>query len=169
MATNDEKQRVAERLREYASWDDDGSLVDCQEWGESVLNLLDCGDTEGECYEALADLIEPDNGFDLDTVQRVCFECMEGCDEPEYTLYSSIYDAIARYKRGESGIPAAQVCDREALLRLADELDARAVELLKLNDLDRSRQRRSARTDHAGDLMAACGRIREACGVTGNA
>ena len=81
MPTDDERRRVAAKLREYASWDDEGSLVDCQEWGESVLNLLECGDTEGECYGALADLIEP-----------------------------------------------APKCDREALLRLADELETDGVD-----------------------------------------
>ena len=59
---------------------------------------------------------------------------------------------------------AAKTVDVGALLELADEMDARAVELLKLNDLDQSRQRRSARQAHAMDLMAACSRIREACG-----
>lgn len=45
---------------------------------------------------------------------------MEGCDEPEWTLYTTIHDAIARYKRGESG----PTCDRDALLALADEMEA---------------------------------------------
>lgn len=61
MTTDDEKRRVAKKLREYASWDgEEDCLVDCADWGERVLNLLDCGDTEGECYAALADLIDPD-------------------------------------------------------------------------------------------------------------
>ena len=60
MPTDTERREVARRLREYASWDDEeGCLVDCADWGERVLNLLGCGDTEGECYAALADLIEP--------------------------------------------------------------------------------------------------------------
>ena len=62
--TDDERRRVAAALREYASFDhecedEEECLVDCADWGERVLNLLDCGDTEGECYAALADLIEP--------------------------------------------------------------------------------------------------------------
>lgn len=60
MTTDDERRRVAKKLREYASWDgEEDCLVDCADWGERVLNLLGCGDTEGECYAALADLIEP--------------------------------------------------------------------------------------------------------------
>lgn len=78
-------------------------------------------------------------------------------------LWNRLADLIEPDKGRSADI--GKTCDSDALLRLADELDARAVELLKLNDLDRSRQRRSARTDHAGDLIAACGRIREACGV----
>ena len=60
MVTDDERRRVAKKLREYASWDEEGYLTDCAEWGESVLNLLNCGDTDRETYAALADLIEPD-------------------------------------------------------------------------------------------------------------
>ena len=92
MPTNDERRRVAEKLREYASWDDEGCLVDCQEWGESVLNLLDCGDTEGECYEALADLIEP---------------------HTQCPYYHSDRHRCSAYD---------DVVDREALLALADEM-----------------------------------------------
>ena len=89
---SDERRRVAERLREYASWDDEGCLVDCQEWGESVLNLLDCGDTEGECYGALADLIEPPT------------QC---------PYYHSDRHRCSAYD---------DVVDRDALLALADEM-----------------------------------------------
>lgn len=60
MISDDYRRDVARKLREYASWDDEEDcLVDCADWGERVLNLLNCGDTEGECYKALADLIEP--------------------------------------------------------------------------------------------------------------
>ena len=58
MISNEERREVAARLREYASWDEDGGLVECAEFGESVLDLLD-GETERECFNALADLIEP--------------------------------------------------------------------------------------------------------------
>lgn len=94
MATDDERREVARRLREYASWDgEEDCLVDCADWGERVLNLLGCGDTEGECYAALADLIEP---------PRQC---------PYYHSdrhHCSAYD---------------DVVDRDALLALADEME----------------------------------------------
>ena len=94
MVTDDERRRVAAALREYASFDceDEGEeecLVDCADWGERVLNLLGCGDTEGECYAALADLIEPDTTSDM--------------TKPSEDMTK---------------------CDREALLALADEMDA---------------------------------------------
>lgn len=54
--------------------------------------------------------------------------------------------------------------DREALLALARWLDARATDLLKINSIDHSRWRISARKEHAMDLMTACSLIREACG-----
>ena len=57
--STDERREVARRLREYDNEEAREQLVDCADWGERVLNMLDCGDTEGECYAALADLIEP--------------------------------------------------------------------------------------------------------------
>ena len=100
MATDDDRRRVAERLREYASWDEEGCLTDCAEWGESVLDLLNCGDTDRETYAALADLIDPgESGQNLDrnrdTVQQ---------ESP--------------------AVQKAPECDREALLALAGQLDS---------------------------------------------
>ena len=112
--------------------------------------------------------------------------------EPPYNLYSLYESVLRRRPRDEYAIDDDEVeelvdalldicnapghdiiqrpqpsCDRDALLALTVDLDARATELLKVNDLDQSRQRRSARQAHAMDLMAACGRIREALGVVG--
>ena len=69
VVTDDERRRVAAALREYASFDcecedDEDCLVDCADWGERVLNLLDCGASECECYAYLADLIDPDTTSD---------------------------------------------------------------------------------------------------------
>lgn len=61
MATNEERREIAAKLREYASYDEDGELVGCTEFGEAILNLLSCGDKERECFNALADLIEPES------------------------------------------------------------------------------------------------------------
>lgn len=127
MVNDDERREVARMLREielskggYIAW-----------W--KIAKALKLKQLDGwfgwekfdpDSAKRLADLIEP--SFDLDTVQRVCFECMEGCDEPEWTLYTTVYDAIARYKRGESG----PTCDLDKLLALADEIekDVRTVE-----------------------------------------
>lgn len=115
MTTVEERREVARRLRELDYSDLQESLI-CAYL--DALGIEGYADWVGIAHR-LADLIEPTGGFDLDTVQRVCFECMEGCDEPEWTLYTTIHDAIARYKRGESG----PTYDREALLALADEME----------------------------------------------
>lgn len=108
-ATNDDRARVAQALRE----------METPTWPTLTEAVMGHAATRDKVVERLADLIEPTDGFDLDTVQRVCFECMEGCDEPEWTLYTTVYEAIARYKRGESG----PTYDRDALLALAEEIE----------------------------------------------
>ncbi len=125
IATDDERREVARRLRSL----DIPVRVKKAEHHEKVAAWYEliCSAVGGKrdpwfgikaLADRLADLIEPMDGFDLDTMQRVCFECMEGCDEPEWTLYTTIHDAIARYKRGESG----STYDRDALLALADDI-----------------------------------------------
>lgn len=119
--TDDERRRVAEKLRSFVMDDSVYATVDaCCVLHSIGLYYKDIDRIYFSGFDVarLADLIEPTDGFDLDTVQRVCFECMEGCDEPEWTLYTTIYDAIARYKRGESG----PTYDRDALLALAEEM-----------------------------------------------
>lgn len=140
---------MAAALREYASFDceDEGEeecLVDCADWGERVLNLLGCGDTEGECYAALADLIDPDSHpnsgteevqtsqvpkFDptergIDSIYDWCFERMEGADGAEDYLYCTIMRAIEDYRHPELATArTVRAVDRDALLALADEMD----------------------------------------------
>lgn len=122
MPTDTERREVARRLREVQADVIPGAKTEVHPIAGRIIGVA-CGydlpDFQG-LLGRLADLIEPTDGFDLDTVQRVCFECMEGCDESEWTLYTTIHDAIARYKRGESG----PTCDREALLDLAGELSS---------------------------------------------
>lgn len=66
---------------------------------------------------------------------------------------------------GEALPEALDAYDRDALIKLAVELDQKSLELLKTNDLDSNRKRRGMRRTHASDLMAASSRIREALGV----
>lgn len=147
MTTVEERREVARRLRELDYSDLQESLI-CAYL--DALGIEGYADWVGIAHR-LADLIEPTDGFDLDTVQRVCFERMEGCDEPEWTLYAIIHDAIARYRRGESG----PICDRDALLALADELEEDACwEVQTPGD-----------ASGAWRLKDACDRIREALGV----
>lgn len=97
----------------------------------------------------LADLIEPSDGFDLDAIQRVCFEGMEGCDEPEWTLYTTVYDAICRYKREKSGKPDEGACDRDALLALAREMDEFAYTPDRFGNVDKRAGRMMSPPDDA--------------------
>lgn len=127
MPTDDDRREVARRLRDCVKNKAEGEMLSLNGSSAAIRWLISSGVFGDKKYHSgadliyrLADLIEPTDGFDLDTVQRVCFECMEGCDEPEWTLYATIHDAIARYRRGESG-PS---CDRDALLALADEMEA---------------------------------------------
>ena len=71
---------------------------------------------------------------------------------------------VLRFRVADVKFVPKPTCDREALLELADNLDSSASMLLKQNDLDPNRKRRGMRRDHAQSLMAASGRIREACG-----
>ena len=105
MVTDDERRRVAEALREYASFDcecedKEEFSVDCADWGERVLNLLGCGDTESACYARLADLIEPESGQNRDSVQ-------------------------IRVQKGPE-------CDREAVLNVAESMDSYAWLMVQL-------------------------------------
>ena len=120
MISDEERREVARRLREYASWDgEEDCLVDCTDWGERVLNLLGCGDTEGECYAALADLIEP--SCDRETPQKVVEE-MFGKMRHSTKEEADAYDAMLKSK----SVEIHQV-DREALLALAEEMDKWAI------------------------------------------
>lgn len=139
--TDDERRRVAAALREYASFDceDEGEeecLVDCADWGERVLNLLGCGDTEGECYAALADLIEP---------SKPKARCVAEVKVDGEQLEKLVHDAAVEL----TGI------DRDALMELADELEEDACwEVQTPGD-----------TSGAWRLKDVCDRIREALGV----
>lgn len=147
MVTDDERRRVAAALREYASFDceDEGEeecLVDCADWGERVLNLLGCGDTEGECYAALADLIEPS----CDRERLLAIATVMAADSvrsakqgssvsPVYILHAArdIAEACGETfgsirnrdltEWGTSIVPKELVVDRDALLALADEME----------------------------------------------
>lgn len=50
-----------------------------------------------ECWERLADLIMP--SISVDDVYHWAFANLEGCDEPEFSLFDSILSAIGTYYR----------------------------------------------------------------------
>lgn len=131
MPTNDELREVAARLR----------VLDYSDLKESLIcAYLDALGIEGYAdwvgiAHRLADLIEPSGGFDIDAVYQFCFDCLEGCDEPEWSLYNTVMSAICAYKKGEGGYnicspfwhkgcPVLEpACDRDELLKIADEIE----------------------------------------------
>ena len=121
LTSDDERRRVTRKLREYASWDgEEDCLVDCADWGERVLNLLGCGDTEGECYKTLADLIDPHSTIPTDpgeaglaSVEGFIRE-MRHSTEEEQSEYRTMLEKIS---------VELHPVDRDALLALADEMD----------------------------------------------
>ena len=116
MATDGERRAAARSLRDIAAH---------SEWvhAESIQKALGLEThpllIDGSLYTSasvsrLADLIEPTDGFDLDTVARVCFECLEGCDEPEYTLYDTIHEQNQDHQTEGAQTTAAQtvLCEK---------------------------------------------------------
>lgn len=140
MISDTERREVAENLRYLADYPG-APMRYAEQLRDELYGVVFPDGLAHDCYELLqrlADLIEP--------------------SEPQVKR-----ELKYRARCDELGTEMNR--QRDALLALAVNLDARATELLKVNDLDQSRQRRSARLAHATDLMAACSRIREALGV----
>ena len=137
MATDDERRRVAERLR--MSDERDAAGFDCllaevvrgREFCETP-----CEHCHGRLLDELADLIEPASTSSdsaptsdptergIDSIYDWCFESLEGADGAEDYLYCSIMSAIEEYRHPESVTArTARPVDRGALLALADEID----------------------------------------------
>lgn len=189
MISDTERRKVARRLREYASFDceDEGEeecLVDCADWGERVLNLLGCGDTEGECYAALADLIEP--SYKPDAKYEAWYNSLShygderGGPSTIRDLIEEIVWAALTIDLGPNGNtdPSTGIdeggvytnklfaeWEREAL-RLSGGID-RAALLAVAETLEDCAGRSSDLTALGCSCLAK--RIREALGVTGNA
>lgn len=66
-----------------------------------IGNIAHCIDRNSaysrECWERLADLIMP--SISIDDVYNWAFANLEGCDEPEFSLFDNILGAISTYKR----------------------------------------------------------------------
>ena len=192
VVSDDERRRVAAALRDYASFDceDEGEeecLVDCADWGERVLNLLGCGDTEGECYASLADLIEPSYKPDAkyeswynslshfgdkrggpSTIRELIEEIVwaaltvdlgpNGNTDPSTGIDEGDVYTNKQFTEWErEALRLSGGCDRDALLALADELSGDTLVVPAVYDT------------YAGGYVAACQdvarRIREACGM----
>lgn len=91
--------RVFETDEEWCALAVDGKF----EWREMRYCPL-CG------YPADMEIAELRNGsvFTVESVGDWAFSCMEGCDEPEFSMYSAINDAVERYKQGKYGKPSPE-------------------------------------------------------------
>ena len=141
MATDDERRRVAERLREFTK-DNQWPLT---VGGNSstiryAISDIVFGDKKYhsgvDLLDRLADLIEPDTNTDttkgiefdafshgIDSIYEWCRERLEGADGAEDYLYCSIMSAIEEYRHPERVTArTARPVDRRALLRLADKV-----------------------------------------------
>lgn len=56
-------------------------------------------------YPADMEIAELNGGaaFNVESVGDWAFSCMEGCDEPEFSMYSAIHGAVERYKAEKVG------------------------------------------------------------------
>lgn len=96
MISNKERTQIGKFLQEMSKKGFDFN-------GKNIAMAIDANCAfDKECWDRLACLIIPENKIDLDEIQKICCDGMECCDEPEWSLYSTIFDAIAKYKRGES-------------------------------------------------------------------
>lgn len=90
---NDNKRReVARFIRQMADKNFDFEK-------ENIAAAIDTSayNSGYHCFNRLADLIDPDP-LTIDDVYWWAFVSMEGCDEPERTLFNEIEMAIDKYK-----------------------------------------------------------------------
>lgn len=131
MVTDDERRRVAERLRGLHDYETANVIVrTCL--GLRPGMLMDKG-TRRRMGDFIADLIDPDSHpipkFDptergIDSIYEWCRERLEGADGAEDYLYCTIMRAIEDYRHpGRATAYTVRAVDREALLALADEMD----------------------------------------------
>ena len=95
-AINDSKRiEVADFIRKMAQKNFEfdkyniAAAIDIVEWEHT---------TDRKCWNRLADLIDP-SPLTIDDVHWWAFANMEGCDEPEFTLFNDIEAATGRYYR----------------------------------------------------------------------
>lgn len=84
MSDIEKKKRVAAKMREWANMPESDVDCDILNFGEVVLDALRCGDTQYDCFTALAELVEPD--CDRDALLALAEEmtwCYEGAVSAE--------------------------------------------------------------------------------------
>lgn len=64
--------------------------------GNNVARCINCNPAfDRECWQHLADIIEPT--FKIGDVWKWAFANLEGCDEPEFSMFDNILNAINTY------------------------------------------------------------------------
>ena len=157
MVTDDERRRVAERLRCAAE--------QRKPYTQPTLACFigaDCVDI----WTRLADLIEPEerkglesDAFErgIDSIYEWCFERLEGADGAEDELYRAIMSAVEGYRHPELVTArTVRAVDREALLALADEIRKMGKDYAKMGAIGFN-----------FNLLSIASKIRKACGEAG--
>lgn len=89
--TNTERCKIANCCRTLGNkgfdftWDNVAHAIDAKTHSDEL------------CWYRLADLIEPDNLPNLTDIYTWAYNCIEGADEPEFSLYIGICDIIGTY------------------------------------------------------------------------
>lgn len=148
--TDDTKRRVARNIREnYVKGGFGYEIASAANIARAVGMDPEMPLDDIELWWRLADLIEPNATEDPkgSEATRTCSDPALPCEGRDRG------DVSAESDRGTH-------VDLDALLGIADRLDGRATELLKLNDIDHSRQRKSVRRGCACDFIMASDLIR---------
>ena len=155
--TDDERRRVAERLRRLNA----PSLialmsilgVSVRDMCTRLADLIDPGDTS----QARRDTVACDpTERGIDSIYEWCRERLEGADGAEDELYCAIMSAIQDYRHPERLYArTVRAVDRDALLALEDEMRRNTQGMLSDDKVD------------ASDIWYYEHLLRKACGKTG--
>lgn len=115
MSDIEKKKRVAAKMREWANMPESDMDCDILNFGEVVLDALRCGDTQYDCFTALAELVEPDCdreallalAEEMGSVRSRCDFCTKkgDCDWADETIcLESRIDDYARRIREACGV-----------------------------------------------------------------
>lgn len=171
MPTDEERRTLAKSMRAFDVYFDMSPRC----WLNGTLFGMDVSARSEECIRGgmarLADMIEPScesTASGIDSICEWCRERLEGADGAEDVLYMAIMKAIDEYRHPElAEAQTVRRVDRDALLALADGLDAdadRIIEAAKNARFGTGPRMGEAKHD-ACEWRSIARRIREALGV----